>query len=32
MCDKAVDNYSHVLEFAPDCYEALKMCDKAVDT
>ena len=20
MCDKAVDNYVHALEFVPDCY------------
>ena len=29
MCDKAVDNYAHVLEFALEC---LKICDKAVNT
>ena len=32
MCKKAVDNYSHVLEFVPECYKAQKICDKAVDT
>ena len=32
MCDKAVDNYPHALQFVPDCYKAQKMCDKAVNT
>ena len=32
MCNKAVDNYAHALEFVPDCYETQKMGDKAVDT
>ena len=32
MCDKAVDNYFHTLEFVPECYKTQKMCDKAVDT
>ena len=31
-CDKAVDNYTHPLEFAPDCYKTDKMCEKAVNT
>ena len=31
MCDKTVDNYSHALEFIPECYKTQKMCDKAVD-
>ena len=31
MCDKAVDNYPHTLEFAPECYKTQKMCGKAVD-
>ena len=31
MC-KAVDNYPHVLEFAPECYKTQKMWDKAVYT
>ena len=22
MCDKAVDNYPHALEFVPECYKA----------
>ena len=30
MCDKAVDNYPHVLKLDPDCYGAQKMCDKAI--
>ena len=32
MCDKAVNNYAHVLEFVPESYKTHKMCDKAVDT
>ena len=32
MCDKAVDNCPHALEFVPECYKTQKMCDKAVDT
>ena len=32
MCDKAVENYSHALEFAPECYKTQKICDKAVYT
>ena len=31
MCNKAVDNYPHSLEFVPECYKTQKMCDKAVD-
>ena len=30
MCNKAVDNYSYVLEFIPECQK--KMCDKPDDT
>ena len=32
MCDKAVYNYSHTLEFIPDQCKTQKMCEKAVDT
>ena len=32
MCDKAVDNYPHTLEFVPECYKIQKTCNKAVDT
>ena len=32
MCDKAVDNYSHVLEFVSDCYKTQEMCVEVVDT
>ena len=32
MCNKAVDNYPHALEFVPDCYMTQEVCDKAVDT
>ena len=31
MCNKAVDNYPHALEFAPECYKTQIICDKAVD-
>ena len=27
---KAVDNYSHTLEFVFDCYKTQKMCNKVV--
>ena len=26
MCDKAVDNYPHVLEFVLKCFKTQKMC------
>ena len=32
MCNKAVDNYSHALEFVPDCCKTQEMCNKAVNT
>ena len=32
MCNKAVDNYPHALEFVSECYMTQKMCDKAVST
>ena len=32
MCNKAVDNSPHELEFVPECYKTQKMCDKGVDT
>ena len=32
MCNKAVDNYHHALEFVPECYKTHKMCGKAVNT
>ena len=31
MCNQAVDNYAHALEFVPECYKTQKMCDKAVN-
>ena len=31
MCNKAVDNYPHALEFVPKCYKTQNMCDKAVN-
>ena len=33
MCNKAVDNYPHALEFVPECYKTQEMCyNKTVDT
>ena len=32
MCNKAVDNYPHELEYFPHCFKTQKMCNKAVDT
>ena len=32
MCNKAVDNYPHALEFVPKCFMTQNMCDKAVNT
>ena len=32
MFNKAVYNYPHALEFAPECYKTQKMCHKLVDT
>ena len=32
ICNKAVDNYPHSLEFVPECYKTQKMCDKVVNT
>ena len=32
LCDKAIDNDPHALEFVPECYKTHTMCDKAVDT
>ena len=29
LCDKAIDNYSHALEFVLECYKTQEMCDKA---
>ena len=31
ICNKADDNYSHALEFVPECYKTQKMCGKAVN-
>ena len=31
MCNKAVDDYAHALEFVPDQYKTQEMCIKAVD-
>ena len=32
MCNKAVDNDSHALEFVPDCCMTQEMRDKIVNT
>ena len=32
MCNKAVDNYLHPLEFVPECYKTQKMYGKPVNT
>ena len=31
MCNKAVDNYPHVLQFVLECYKTHEMCDKVVN-
>ena len=31
MCNKALDNYPHGLEFVPECYRTQKMRDKALN-
>ena len=31
MCNKAVDNYFHSLEFVPECFMTQEMCHKAVN-
>ena len=31
MCDKAIYNYPHALQFVPDCSITQKMCDKNVN-
>ena len=28
MCNKAVDNYPHALEFVPECFTTQEMCDE----
>ena len=32
MCYETVDNYTHVYEFAPNCYKTQKTCNRAVHT
>ena len=32
LCNKAVDDYAHVLGSVPDCYKTQKICDKAANT
>ena len=32
MCNKAVDNYPHVLQIVCECCKTEKMCDKTVGT
>ena len=31
ICNKAVENYSHALEYVPQCFMTENVCDKAVD-
>ena len=30
MYKKVLDNYSHALQFVPDCYKTQNMCNRAV--
>ena len=32
MCNKAVDNEPHALEFIPECFMTQEMCDKVINT
>ena len=32
ISNKPVNNYTHALEFVPNCYKTQKPCNKAVDT
>ena len=32
MCNKAVDNYSDMLQLISECCKTQKMCDKAFNT
>ena len=32
MCNQAVDNYAHTLEFVPEHYKTQEICDKVVNT
>ena len=32
VCNKAIDNYPHALEFVPDWYMTQEICDKVVNT
>ena len=32
MCNKVVGNYSHALDFVPECFMTKKICDEAVNT
>ena len=32
MCNKAVDNYPHALEFVYECYKTQKMYDQVYNT
>ena len=32
MCNKAVNNYPHVLQIVFECYKTQKMCHKTIDT
>ena len=32
MCNKAVGNYPHAVEYVPECFMTQKTCDKVVNT
>ena len=32
ICNEAVDNCLHALEFVSECYKTQKLCDKTIDT
>ena len=32
MCNAAVDNYPHALEFVPEWHKTQNMCDKTINT
>ena len=32
MCNRAVDNYHHTLEFIPDCFKTQEKFNKTVST
>ena len=30
MCNKAIENYPHALEYVPECYTTKEMCHRVV--